>query len=109
MSSVSGNAQFCSLIEVLHCSLAGVRRDRADSSTDRFLELRQGLWVPFIRNRLRYPHREKSDGFRSGELVGQGCRVLREITRVPKHSWMSLMVSCAVCGVAPSCWNHWMT
>ena len=59
MPSVSGNAQFCSLIEVLHCSLAGVRRDRVDSSTDRLLELRQGLWVPFIHNRLRYPHRGK--------------------------------------------------
>ena len=43
MPSVSGNAQFCSLTEVLHCSLAGVRRDRADSSTDRFIELPQGL------------------------------------------------------------------
>ena len=52
MSSVSGNAQFCSLIEVLHCSLAGVRLDRADSSTDRFLDLRLGLWVPFIHKRL---------------------------------------------------------
>ena len=25
-----------------------MRRDRADSSTDHFLELYQGLWVPFI-------------------------------------------------------------
>ena len=35
------------------------------------------------------------------ELAGQGFGVLREITRVPKHSWMSLMVSCAVYGVDP--------
>ena len=40
-------------------------------------------------------------GFRPGELAGQGCGVLREITRVPKHSWMSLMGPCAVCWVAP--------
>ena len=50
---------------------------------------------------FRYPHRKKSCGFRSGELAGQGCGVLCEIMRVPKYSWMSLMVSCAVCG-----WPH---
>ena len=59
MLFVSGNAQF-SFTEVLHCSLAGVRRDRADSSTDRFLELRQGLWVPFIHKRLQVSPQEKS-------------------------------------------------
>ena len=108
MPSVSGNAQFCSLPDVLHCSLASVRRDRADSSQIAFLSSAMVCGFPLYTRDFRYPHIRKSGGFRSGDLAGQGCGVLREITRVPKHSWMSLMVSCAVCGVAPSCWNHWM-
>ena len=73
-----------------------------------FLRSARVCGFPLYTRDFRYPHRKKAGGFWPGESAVQGCGVLREITRVPKHSWMSLMVPCAVCWVAPSCWNHWM-
>ena len=104
MPSVSGNAQFWSLTEVLHCSLAECEtgsRGQQHKSLSWAPPGSVGSFYTQEEETLGIPTWKKSCGFRSGELAGQGCGVLCEITRVPKYSWMSLMVSCAVCG-----WPH---
>ena len=56
---------------------------------------------------LRYPHRKKSRGFKSGEYADHSGSHLRLINRPPNLCWSHAKDSSEVWGVAPSCWNHW--
>ena len=83
MSSVSGNAQFCSLTEVLHCSLAGVRRDRADSSQLAFLSSARVCRFPLYTRDFRYPHRKKIGWV---QIRGVGWPGIWSVARDHAHS-----------------------
>ena len=55
---------------------------------------------------FRWPHKKKSGGVRSGEWGAHSIAHLRLITLSPKRSCIQCRAHAAVCGVAPSCWNH---
>ena len=55
---------------------------------------------------LRYPHRKKSGGIKSGNRDAYETSPKHEIKRPGKVALSIVMVSLAVYGVAPSCWNH---
>jgi hypothetical protein len=54
---------------------------------------------------LRYPHRKKSQGLKSGERSGHGTASCNQTTR-PGHISFEIVRGRAVWAVAPSCWNQ---
>ena len=67
------------------------------------------VWGAFLYTLFfMYPHRKKSQGFRSGEWADQMFVVLRDMILSAKVSTNICRVSFATWGVAPSCWNHWV-
>lgn len=55
---------------------------------------------------LRWPHRKKSKGVRSGERGGHSRGPWRPIQWFPNFLYNSFLVALAVCAGWPSCWNH---
>jgi len=64
--------------------------------------------LPYILS-LRYPHRKKSGGFKSGECGDHCGPHLRLISRSGKRCCSHANDSFEVWGVSLSCWNHWRT
>ncbi|GBM76108.1 hypothetical protein AVEN_18942-1 [Araneus ventricosus] len=55
---------------------------------------------------LMYPHRKKSNGFRSGECAGHSRQPPYPMTCCWNMSRMHCWTLDTLCGGAPSCWNH---
>ena len=56
---------------------------------------------------LRYPHRKKSSGLKSGECGGHSVSVFKEMKLSPKVFCIQSITFLAVRGgVALPCWNH---
>ncbi|GBM56165.1 hypothetical protein AVEN_85328-1 [Araneus ventricosus] len=55
---------------------------------------------------LMYPHRKKSNGFRSGERGGHSTQPPYQMTCCWNVSRMYCWTLDTLCGEAPSCWNH---
>ncbi|GBM97427.1 hypothetical protein AVEN_22181-1 [Araneus ventricosus] len=55
---------------------------------------------------LMYPHRKKSNGFRSGERGGYSTQPPYPMTCCWNVYRMHCWTLDTLCGEAPSCWNH---
>jgi len=83
--------------------------DRSCCCCDCCRQVMDSLWVVAIHPDLRYPHRWKSGGFKSGECGDHCGSHLRLISRSGKRCCCHANDSFEAWGVASSCWNHWRT
>ena len=107
MMNVFLDAVFKPFFKIVHDTGQQLTIDRASFLTDGFISIFQRRGFVSVNTRFQIPpERKKSHVERSGELGGHGTYPKREM-RCPGNMFRTVDIDwCAVCAVAPSCWNY---